>query len=87
MPGIASDASCPCGYSDCVRHGVSEALNWEPIVVAYDPENLKVVSLGLTEVTARKWDYIQEYPDGSGYRCPACGNTTLTFRATGFHWD
>ncbi|WP_254900955.1 hypothetical protein [Maritimibacter sp. HL-12] len=41
----------------------------------------------MTEVTRQGLAFIDEYPQGSGYRCPACGKHTLKIASCGLRWD
>lgn len=88
MPGIGSNADCPCGYHAFgLKHGVSEALGLEPIVLAYSKDRPELISIRMTEVERQGLEYIDGYPEGVGYRCPSCGIDTLTIAFGGLHWD
>ncbi len=85
MPGYMSIADCPCGYhSSSLSHGIRHT--GVCLVVAYAKDRREVISLEKTEAKLQGLEFIQEMPVGAGYRCPVCGNQTLTFTDEGC-WD
>ena len=88
MPGVGSIADCHCGYHAFgLRHGISEVLNMERIVIAYAQDRPELISIRMTDAKKQGLDFIEEYPEGGGYFCPACKRNTLTFSFSGLHWD
>lgn len=59
----------------------------EKIVVAYTKSGGELISISKTEAEKEALEYIDGYPDGAGYRCPACGKNTLIFSHSGLYWD
>jgi hypothetical protein len=84
MPGVMTEAQCQCGFQCHVRHGfVFEGAQLQ--VVAYSKDGNGLETLMEDEAKKRGMEIIP-YPNGSGNRCPKCGQNTLSFFVTG-HWD
>jgi len=86
MPGVGSQAECPCGFKTYVRHGVARDKLNDLIVVCYSVDGKGLISLHESEAKEQGLEYISSRPDGPGYRCPSCGEDTLFFTDT-LNWD
>lgn len=87
MPGIGSIAECPCGFETHVKHGQFLTAGLPLLVVAYSADGCGLISILKSEAEAQSLEFIDEYPDGPGYRCPSCGKLTLSFNDSGYSWD
>jgi len=84
MPGIGSKAECPCGYETYVSHGAVNLILL--IVVCYSADGKELISLMESDAKAQGLECISGQPHGPGYRCPSCGEPTLSFIDI-LNWD
>lgn len=87
MPGVGSIAECTCGYETHVRHGQYLTKGLPLLVVAYSADGHGLISILKSDAEAQGLEFIGKYPRGPGYKCPNCGNPTLSFRNSGLTWD
>ncbi len=97
MPGHMLAAECTCGFGGSVLPGVSELRGMAHMVIAYDSDADRLVTLPEEEAARRGLAMFEDPflnpgggPPGLGESaavlCPKCGSRKLRFRLEGF-WD
>lgn len=94
MPGNIIYAECPCGYLVTLWPGASMGFFDEDRtlnVIAYDDTSKALITIDVKLAQQRNLEIVEDpfVIDGfseSLYRCPVCGNKTITFGRGGV-WD